>query len=130
MPLLQAQEMTYTRVQELRRDRSIGFLSARALEGHGPPLPPGMDMFAPPRMAGGSAPARRGGPRPPPPRRAPLPRRQPPIRDQDVLTIYCGAIRHRKRRPARADRIAPWPGADGEGASGPPSRRASGRDGG
>jgi creatinine amidohydrolase/Fe(II)-dependent formamide hydrolase-like protein len=46
MPLLQAQEMTYTRVQELRRDRSIAFLSASALEVHGPHLPLGMDMFA------------------------------------------------------------------------------------
>ena len=55
MPLLQAQEMTYTRVQELRRDRSIGFLSASALEVHGPHLPLGMDMFAARWMAEESA---------------------------------------------------------------------------
>lgn len=45
MPLLQAQEITYSRVQELRRDRSIAFLSVSALEVHGPHLPLGMDMF-------------------------------------------------------------------------------------
>ncbi len=45
MPLLQAQEITYTDVQKLRRDRSIAFLSASALEVHGPHLPLGMDMF-------------------------------------------------------------------------------------
>ena len=46
MPLMQAQEITYTDVQRLRRDRSIAFLSASALEVHGPHLPLGMDMFA------------------------------------------------------------------------------------
>ncbi len=46
MPLLQAQEMTYTQVQQLPKDRSIAFLSASALEVHGPHLPLGMDMFA------------------------------------------------------------------------------------
>ena len=46
MPLLQAQEITYTDVLKLRRDRSIAFLSASALEVHGPHLPLGMDMFA------------------------------------------------------------------------------------
>ncbi len=46
MPLLQAEEITYTDVQKLRRDRSIAFLSASALEVHGPHLPLGMDMFA------------------------------------------------------------------------------------
>jgi creatinine amidohydrolase/Fe(II)-dependent formamide hydrolase-like protein len=46
MPLLQAQEMTYTHVQQLRKDRSIAFLSVSALEVHGPHLPLGMDMFA------------------------------------------------------------------------------------
>jgi creatinine amidohydrolase/Fe(II)-dependent formamide hydrolase-like protein len=45
MALLQAQEMTYTQVQQLGRDRSIAFLSASALEVHGPHLPLGMDMF-------------------------------------------------------------------------------------
>ncbi|MDO8613203.1 MAG: creatininase family protein, partial [Dehalococcoidia bacterium] len=45
MPLLQAQEITYTDVQRLRRDRSIAFLSASALEVHGPHLPLGMDIF-------------------------------------------------------------------------------------
>ncbi len=45
MPLLQAQEITYTDVLKLRRDRSIAFLSASALEVHGPHLPLGMDMF-------------------------------------------------------------------------------------
>ncbi len=46
MPLIQAPEMTYTQVQQLRRNRSIAFLSASALEVHGPHLPLGMDMFA------------------------------------------------------------------------------------
>lgn len=45
MPLLKAEEMTYTRVQQLQRDRSIAFVSASALEVHGPHLPLGMDMF-------------------------------------------------------------------------------------
>ncbi len=45
MPLLQAQEITYQDVQRLNRDRSIAFLSASALEVHGPHLPLGMDMF-------------------------------------------------------------------------------------
>ena len=45
MPLIQAHEMTYTQVQQLRRNRSIAFLSASALEVHGPHLPLGMDMF-------------------------------------------------------------------------------------
>ena len=45
MPLLQAQEITYTDVQKLRKDRSIAILSASALEVHGPHLPLGMDMF-------------------------------------------------------------------------------------
>ncbi len=45
MALIQAQEMTYTQVQELRSNRSIAFLSASALEVHGPHLPLGMDMF-------------------------------------------------------------------------------------
>lgn len=46
MALLQAEEMTYTQVQQLRKDCSIAFLSASALEVHGPHLPLGMDMFA------------------------------------------------------------------------------------
>jgi len=45
MTLLRAEEMTYTHVQEMPRDRSIAFLSASALEVHGPHLPLGMDMF-------------------------------------------------------------------------------------
>ncbi len=45
MPLLQAQEITYTDVQKFPADRSIAFLSASALEVHGPHLPLGMDMF-------------------------------------------------------------------------------------
>ncbi len=45
MPLLQAQEITYTDVQRFQKDRSIAFLSASALEVHGPHLPLGMDMF-------------------------------------------------------------------------------------
>jgi creatinine amidohydrolase len=45
MALIQAQEMTYTQVQQLRKNRSIAFLSASALEVHGPHLPLGMDMF-------------------------------------------------------------------------------------
>jgi creatinine amidohydrolase/Fe(II)-dependent formamide hydrolase-like protein len=46
MALLLAQEMTYTQIQRLRKNRSIAFLSASALEVHGPHLPLGMDMFA------------------------------------------------------------------------------------
>jgi creatinine amidohydrolase/Fe(II)-dependent formamide hydrolase-like protein len=46
MALIQAQEMTYTQVQQLRKNRSIAFLSVSALEVHGPHLPLGMDMFA------------------------------------------------------------------------------------
>jgi creatinine amidohydrolase len=45
MRLINAEEMTYTQVQQLRRNRSIAFLSASALEVHGPHLPLGMDMF-------------------------------------------------------------------------------------
>ncbi|HEU4758410.1 MAG TPA: creatininase family protein [Dehalococcoidia bacterium] len=45
MPLFAAEEITYTKVQQLRRDRSIAFLSVSALEVHGPHLPLGMDMF-------------------------------------------------------------------------------------
>jgi creatinine amidohydrolase/Fe(II)-dependent formamide hydrolase-like protein len=45
MPLVRAEEITYTQVQKLRTDRSIAFLSASALEVHGPHLPLGMDMF-------------------------------------------------------------------------------------
>lgn len=45
MTLLRAEEMTYTHVQEMPKDRSIAFLSASALEVHGPHLPLGMDMF-------------------------------------------------------------------------------------
>ena len=45
MPLLRAEEMTYTHVQEMPKRRSIAFLSASALEVHGPHLPLGMDMF-------------------------------------------------------------------------------------
>jgi len=45
MTLLRAEEMTYTHVQEMPRERSIAFLSASALEVHGPHLPLGMDMF-------------------------------------------------------------------------------------
>lgn len=45
MPLLRAEEITYTHVQQLPRDRSLAFLSVSALEVHGPHLPLGMDMF-------------------------------------------------------------------------------------
>jgi creatinine amidohydrolase/Fe(II)-dependent formamide hydrolase-like protein len=45
MPVLQAQEITYRNVQSFQKDRSIAFLSASALEVHGPHLPLGMDMF-------------------------------------------------------------------------------------
>lgn len=45
MPVLQAEEMTYTHVQRMPKERSIAFLSASALEVHGPHLPLGMDMF-------------------------------------------------------------------------------------
>jgi len=45
MTLLRAEEMTYTHVQQMPKGRSIAFLSASALEVHGPHLPLGMDMF-------------------------------------------------------------------------------------
>lgn len=45
MPLFRAEEMTYTDVQKMPKERSIAFLSASALEVHGPHLPLGMDMF-------------------------------------------------------------------------------------
>lgn len=45
MPLLRAEEITYSDVQQLPRERSIAFLSISALEVHGPHLPLGMDMF-------------------------------------------------------------------------------------
>ncbi len=45
MPILAAEEITYTHVQQLERARSIAFLSVSALEVHGPHLPLGMDMF-------------------------------------------------------------------------------------
>ena len=45
MPTLRAEEMTYTRIQELERRRSIAFLSISAIEVHGPHLPMGSDMF-------------------------------------------------------------------------------------
>ena len=45
MPLLHAEEITYSRVQQLERERSIAFLSVSAIEVHGPHLPLGMDMF-------------------------------------------------------------------------------------
>src|SRR3990170_2846658 len=51
MPLLRAEEMTYSQVQRLTGQRSIAFLSVSALEAHGPHLPLGMDMF----MARGQA---------------------------------------------------------------------------
>ncbi len=44
-PFLRAEEITYTQVQQLVRERSVAFLSASALEVHGPHLPLGMDMF-------------------------------------------------------------------------------------
>lgn len=45
MTLERAEEITYTQVQEMSKERSIAFLSASALEVHGPHLPLGMDMF-------------------------------------------------------------------------------------
>lgn len=45
MQLLRAEEMTYAHVQKMPRERAIAFLSASALEVHGPHLPLGMDMF-------------------------------------------------------------------------------------
>ena len=45
MPLLRAEEMTYAHIQKMPKERSIAFLSASALEVHGPHLPLGMDMF-------------------------------------------------------------------------------------
>lgn len=45
MPLLRAEEITYSQVQRLEPERSIAFLSMSALEVHGPHLPLGMDMF-------------------------------------------------------------------------------------
>ncbi len=43
--LVRAEEITYSHVQQLDRQRSIAFLSVSALEVHGPHLPLGMDMF-------------------------------------------------------------------------------------
>ncbi len=45
MALYRAEEITYTHVQQLARERSIAFVSVSALEVHGPHLPLGMDMF-------------------------------------------------------------------------------------
>jgi len=45
MALYRAEEITYTHVQQLVRERSIAFVSVSALEVHGPHLPLGMDMF-------------------------------------------------------------------------------------
>ncbi|MBI2913898.1 MAG: creatininase family protein [Chloroflexi bacterium] len=45
MPLMHAEEITYSDVQRFDRQRSIAFLSVSALEVHGPHLPLGMDMF-------------------------------------------------------------------------------------
>lgn len=45
MALYRAEEITYTHVRQLVRERSIAFASVSALEVHGPHLPLGMDMF-------------------------------------------------------------------------------------
>lgn len=45
MPLLRAEEITYTQVQQFEPERSIAFLSVSAIEVHGPHLPLGMDIF-------------------------------------------------------------------------------------
>ncbi len=45
MPLYRAEEITYTRVQQFVREKTIAFASVSALEVHGPHLPLGMDMF-------------------------------------------------------------------------------------
>ena len=37
MPLMRAEEITYTKVQEFEPERSIAFMSVSALEVHGPP---------------------------------------------------------------------------------------------
>src|SRR3990172_8853230 len=156
MPLLQAQEITYTDVQQLRKDRSIAFLSASALEVHGPHLPLGMDMFMARWMAEETA--RRfaeghpdwtvvlyphiplGTDELPLPGsidgtqqtvyRALLAHRQPPPRHRDVLALDRRALRDRRRRPPRAARVEPRPAADGEGARGAAARRACRPDGG
>lgn len=45
MALVRAEEMTYTHVQQLHRERSIAFMSVSAIEVHGPHLPVGSDVF-------------------------------------------------------------------------------------
>src|SRR3990170_4694241 len=46
MPLLRAEEITYTQLRQFVPERSIAFASVSALEVHGPHLPFGMDMFS------------------------------------------------------------------------------------
>jgi creatinine amidohydrolase len=45
MALFRAEEMTYNHIQQIRRERSVAFLSVSALEVHGPHLPMGSDLF-------------------------------------------------------------------------------------
>lgn len=45
MPVVRADELTYTAIHRLIRTRAIAFLPVSALEVHGPHLPLGMDQF-------------------------------------------------------------------------------------
>ena len=45
MPVIRAEELTYTKINRLLRTRAVAFLPVSALEVHGPHLPLGMDQF-------------------------------------------------------------------------------------
>jgi len=45
MPVIRAEELTYTKIHRLIRARAIAFLPVSALEVHGPHLPLGMDQY-------------------------------------------------------------------------------------
>jgi len=45
MPIVRAEELTYTRIRGLDMSRTIAFLPVSALEVHGPHLPLGMDLY-------------------------------------------------------------------------------------
>lgn len=45
MPIVRAEELTYTKVNRLERARTVAFLPMSALEVHGPHLPLGMDFY-------------------------------------------------------------------------------------
>jgi creatinine amidohydrolase len=45
MPIFAAEELTYTKVRELNKTRTLCFMPVSALEVHGPHLPLGMDFY-------------------------------------------------------------------------------------